>query len=312
MKKLLFVYNPHAGKGVIHKHLSAILSIFEEAGYESVCHETTGPLDGKNTVAEEGSAYDLIVCFGGDGTLNEIVSGAMQLSKRPPIGFIPAGSTNDTAKNFALPHDFEEAARIAVTGRPMKTDIGSLGDMYFVYVAAFGDLSSVAAFTPQELKKKYGHAAYLMEGIKILPKMRYYPLQVVCEDGKEIEGEYFLGMVTNSFQVGGFSGITGKNVDLQDGLFEVLMLAKPRDIRDFEKQVEAVLIRKEDHSVDVTYGKIPDGENDYYEVVTKFRTAQLTIQSTEDVQWVIDGEDAGRHREISLKNHRQAIEIMVK
>lgn len=311
MKKLLFIYNPNAGKGRIKDHLANILDIFQKNGYEPEVYRTTAPRDGERKAKECGSDYDLIVCFGGDGTLSEIVSGVMALSERPPIGFIPAGSTNDTAKTYDLPLDIEEAAKVAVTGVPAAFDVGSLGDRYFVYVASFGDISAVSAFTPPEAKKRFGHAAYVIEGLKTLPKMRFQPMTVEYDDSETVEGEFYLGMVTNSLQVGGFPGITGKSVDLRDGRFEVLILAKPRNILDLEKQVEDVLIRKDDSSVDVTYGKLPEGE-EAYEVVTKFKAGKIRFHSEEEVQWVVDGEDAGIHKDVTLINHQKAIRIMVK
>ena len=310
MKRLLFVFNPNAGKGIIKQHLDRLMMIFKDAGFETTAYRTKAPLDGMRFVAEHGEEYDRIVCFGGDGTLNEIVTGVMKLKKRPTIGFIPAGSTNDTAKNFHLPTDVEQAAIIAVSGRPFKIDIGSLGDYYFVYVASFGDLPAVSALTPQEEKRRFGHAAYVIEGMKVLPKMATPHVKITYDDGESLEGEFYLGMIANSYQVGGFYGITGQSVDLQDGKFEVMLLAKPRNILDLEKQVEHVLIRKDDESVDVTYGRIPEGE-DGYEVVTKFKAEKISFYSEEELQWVVDGENAGRHNEISLNNHRQAVEIMV-
>lgn len=310
MKKLLFIYNPNAGKGKIKESIPRILEIFERHEYLVTQYKTKAPFDGKKEVERCGSEYDLIVCCGGDGTLSEIAFGVASLEKRPPIGFIPAGSTNDTAQSYHIPKDIEEAALVAVSGIPFKTDLGMLGERNFIYVASFGDISAVSAFTPQEAKRKFGHLAYIAEGMKTLPKMKYHNITVRYDD-EEITGEFYLGMITNSFQVGGFKGITGGNVDLQDGCFEVLLLKKPMDILDFARQVNSILIRKDDGSLFVDHHFLQK-EDVQYELVHKFKASEIDFICDEEVQWVVDGEDAGKHKKIKIKNINKAVEIMVK
>ncbi len=302
-KRLLFIYNPNAGKSVIPKHLDEVTEIFEKAGYSVGLYRTQGPGDGPKEVIEKADLFDLIVCSGGDGTLSGTVAGMMQLpkEKRKPIGFIPTGSTNDTGKSYGLPSVITEAAKITVEGKRYTTDIGKFNDTFFTYVASLGKLSAVSCFTPQEVKKRWGYLAYLVEGIKVLLHLDAYDLKITYEDteGQEqvIMDNFFLGMITNTLSVGGFNGITGGNVDLQDGLFEVVLCHRPRSLRDFSQLVNNLFLAAN-----------KDWNN---EMVTKFKTRKIKIESDAEVQWVIDGENAGRHKLVNIENEHHAIDIMV-
>ena len=303
-KRLLFIYNPNAGKGMIPKHLDEVTEIFENAGYAVGLYRTKRAGDGSQEVVQRAQEFDLVVCSGGDGTLSEVVSGMMQFPKeqRKPIGFIPTGSTNDTGKSYGLPASIKDAARITVSGEPFATDIGHFNQKFFTYVASLGRLSAVSCFTPQKVKKRWGYLAYLVEGIKVLLHLDAYDLQITWQDaeGKEqrMEDNFFLGMVTNSLSVGGFSGITGGNVDLQDGLFEVVLCKRPKSLGEFSLLVNTMFLDPN-----------KDSNN---EMVTKFKTGRIKIESKDDVQWVIDGENAGKHRSVSIENDSRAIDIMRK
>lgn len=304
MKKLLFIYNPNSGKGIIKDCLDEILDIFGKEGYITTVYRTKAPLDGKQFVRANGADYELVVCSGGDGTLSEIVSGVMGIEpdKRPKIGFIPTGSTNDTGRSYFLPKDTKEAAQIAVSGIVFPTDIGGFESDnaepdYFTYVASFGELSAVSCFTPQNAKKTFGRAAYIAGGINALTHMKSNRLKVTY-DGGTIEGDFYLGMVTNALSVGGFAGITGGDVNLQDGLFEVILLSKPGNIKEFAEQVDKLLVPHKEPK------EAPEG------VLYQFKTKEVRFEGDDDVQWVIDGEDAGIHKNVNVKNNNRAVCIM--
>ncbi len=297
MKDILFIYNPRSGKGKITHHLQDIVEILSEDNRPVDLYETKGPLDAMNKVQSEAGSYRLVVCAGGDGTLSEVVSGMMHREQRTPIGFIPVGSTNDTRSGFGLPKNFLEAARVCLHGTPFRTDIGRFNDEYFTYVASLGSLSAVSCFTSQEMKRILGHGAYLIEGIKQLIRMESYDMEVEFGDNV-ISGEFFLGLVTNAVSVGGFEGITGGNVDLADGLFEVSLLRKPSNIIEFGKAIDKMLIHnKEDREV-------------LDDVVVRFKTDKLIIRSDTPVQWVRDGENGGKHKEAQIRVCDKAVTIM--
>ena len=239
-KQMLFVYNPKAGKAQIRSNLLDIIDTFVKAGYEVTAYPTQAPGDAVKAVQERRAGYDMVVCSGGDGTLDEVVTGMMKSEERLPIGYVPAGSTNDFANSLKIPKSMLQAADVVVNGRTFACDVGKFNYNIFIYVAAFGIFTDVSYGTPQDTKNVLGHAAYLIEGVRRLPSVRSYPLKITC-NGEVIEGEFLYGMVTNSHSVGGFRGITGQNVALDDGLFEVTLIRKPTNPLDINNIIRALV-----------------------------------------------------------------------
>ena len=177
-KKLLFIFNPFSGKGQIKSKLLAIVDQFVKHGYEVTIHPTQKPQDAMEQVEEHAGKYDLVVCSGGDGTLDEVVSGMMRRRQKIPIGYVPSGSTNDFACSLQLPKSMEEAAKLAVSGVPFSCDVGKFNGSYFVYIAAFGLFTDVSYATSQERKNRIGHFAYIIEGIKRVSAVQSYHLRI--------------------------------------------------------------------------------------------------------------------------------------
>ena len=223
MKKLLFIFNPQAGKGQIRTKLLQIVDIMVKESYEVTIYPTQAKEDARMLAEERAGEFDLVVCSGGDGTLDETVSGLMRCGQRIPLGYIPAGSTNDFANSLKIPKDMLKAAQIAVSGHRFACDVGAFNEKSFIYVAAFGIFTSVSYQTRQEWKNILGHAAYFLEGVKSLPEITSYYMRVEYND-IVIEDEFIYGMVTNSNSVGGFKNMTGKNILLDDGKFEVTLI----------------------------------------------------------------------------------------
>lgn len=292
MEKLLFVYNPRSGKGLIRNSLSSIIELFSERGYDVTVYPTKKELDASETVERRAAEFDLIACSGGDGTLDEVITGLMRSGKRRRVGYIPAGSTNDFANSVGIPRQMEQAARLIVDGEPFACDLGKFNDEYFVYVAAFGLLTDVSYQTPQDMKNVLGHIAYVLEGMKRMGSWKSCHLKVESSEFSE-EGNFVFGMVTNSNSVGGFKGLVGKDIDLSDGLFEVLLVRTPQNIIEWQDAITAVLIKSESSRM-----------------VVRFKTEQLTITSQEPIAWTRDGENGGQHTKVELTNLRQAMEIM--
>ena len=295
MKKMLFIFNPRSGRERLRTKLLDILDLFVKAGYEVTVHVTQSAGDAQKQVEKKGGGVELLVCSGGDGTLNEVVSGMMAWSreKRPQLGDIPAGSTNDFAASLDLPKNMLRAAAIAVAGRPFAIDVGKFGDgRYFVYVAAFGAFTEVSYKTPQETKNVLGHQAYMLEAVKRIAGLKSYRMKFFWDD-QELEEDFILGMVTNTISIGGFKGLVQPRVALNDGEFEVMLVRKPRTPKDIQSIVSC-LINK-------------DAEND---CVYMFRTSNLRMESEEIVDWTLDGEYGGGVKEICIENLRE--EIVVK
>lgn len=295
MKKMLFIFNPRSGRERLRTKLLDILDLFVKAGYEVTVHVTQSAGDAQKQVEKKGGGVELLVCSGGDGTLNEVVSGMMAWSreKRPQLGYIPAGSTNDFAASLDLPKNMLRAAAIAVAGRPFAIDVGKFGDgRYFVYVAAFGAFTEVSYKTPQETKNVLGHQAYMLEAVKRIAGLKSYRMKFFWDD-QELEEDFILGMVTNTISIGGFKGLVQPRVALNDGEFEVMLVRKPRTPKDIQSIVSC-LINK-------------DAEND---CVYMFCTSNLRMESEEIVDWTLDGEYGGGVKEICIENLRE--EIVVK
>ena len=203
----------------LKNQLAAVLDAFVKAGWDVTVHPTQGSGDATGVTLRRAGEFDRIVCSGGDGTLHEVVAGLMKRDSRPAVGYIPAGTTNDFAKNLDLPRGMEAMAATAAAGVPRPVDIGRFNDRFFLYVAAFGAFTDVSYNTPQQFKNVFGHLAYVLEGATRLGSIQAYPLRVEHDGGVE-EGEFCYGMVSNTVSVGGFRGAPAETVKLDDGLFE--------------------------------------------------------------------------------------------
>ena len=293
MKKLLFVVNGHSGKGQIKNKLLDIIDIMIKEGYHVQVHTTQEREDATKVVREQAKYYDLVVCSGGDGTLDEAVTGMRQSEVRTPLGYIPAGSTNDFANSLEIPKDMIQAAKTAVLGVPFSCDVGEFNGDYFIYVAAFGIFTDVSYATSQELKNALGHVAYILEGAKRLHTIKSYHMRVEY-DGNEIEGDFLLGMITNSTSVGGFKNMTGKDVKLDDGLFEVTLIHKPKNIIELNTIIASLTNLK-----------------DETDLIDSFRADSVKFYSEEEIPWTLDGEFGGDHKEVQIKDHCKAVDIMI-
>lgn len=298
MKKLLFVYNPRAGKEMLKPRLSDVLDIFVKAGYEVTVHPTQAYRDAYYQIKEyEVGKYDLIACSGGDGTIDEVATGMMKRREMGkdvvPVGYIPAGTTNDFAKSLHIPRKPLAAADNAVKGVPFPCDIGKFNDSVFVYIAAFGIFTDVSYETDQAVKNVLGHMAYILEGAKRIFNIPSYKIKVE-HDGEVIEDEFIFGMVTNSRSVGGFSNMVGKNIVFDDGLFEVTLIKTPKNPIALQEIIAALLIEQVDTKHMYT-----------------FKTRKITFDSVEEIPWTLDGEFGGEQDYVEIENVQKAMEIMV-
>lgn len=298
MKKLLFVYNPRAGKEMLKPRLSDVLDIFVKAGYEVTVHPTQAYRDAYYQIKEyEVGKYDLIACSGGDGTIDEVATGMMKRREMGkdvvPVGYIPAGTTNDFAKSLHIPRKPLAAADNAVKGVPFPCDIGKFNDSVFVYIAAFGIFTDVSYETDQAVKNVLGHMAYILEGAKRSFNIPSYKIKVE-HDGEVIEDEFIFGMVTNSRSVGGFSNMVGKNIVFDDGLFEVTLIKTPKNPIALQEIIAALLIEQVDTKHMYT-----------------FKTKKITFDSVEEIPWTLDGEFGGEQDYVEIENVQKAMEIMV-
>ncbi len=294
MKKLLFIYNPNAGTGMLKPRLSDVLDIFVKAGYEVTVYPTQKYHDALMKTISYTGEYDLLVCSGGDGTLDEVVTGMARRVKQIPIGYIPAGTTNDFARSLHISKDVLEAADTAVNGTPFSCDIGVFNEDFFVYIAAFGLFTDVSYETKQSVKNVLGHLAYVLEGAKSIFNIPSYHVKVI-HDEEVIEEDFMFGMVTNSRSVGGFQGIIGRDVVFDDGEFEVTLIKTPKNPLELNEIVASLLIRQIDSKHIYT-----------------FRTGKIRFESLEEIPWTLDGEFGGEHDVVDIVDRKQGLQIMVK
>lgn len=285
MENLLFVYNPRAGKGRARWMLSGVINAFTRAGRLVTAYPTQAPGDARRIIRELAPKFDRVACCGGDGTLHEVMAGLMDLpeSARPPVGYLPMGTTNDYARNLALPRGLEEMAALAAEGEPRGVDLGKLGEEYFIYVAAFGLFADTSYSTPQEMKNLLGHLAYVLKGATELTSQKRYHLKVDYDEG-QLEGDYIYGMVSNTISVGGVIGLPAGEVKLDDGRLEALLVEAPQSIAQLNAAVRALARQEysEESGVRVLHS-------------TRFK-----FTGEEKVPFTVDGEFGGEHRQVEI------------
>ena len=295
-KKMLFLVNPKAGQQELRVNLLEMIDVFTAGGYDVTVHTTQGQGDLTRWVAEYGSRYDRIVCAGGDGTLNEAVTGVMALEERPPIGYIPGGTVNDVAHTLGLSREPVKAARDIISGVPQAIDVGNFcGDRWFTYVAGFGAFTDVSYETPQEEKRLLGRLAYLLKGAKTLGEIRPIPMRMQV-NGQVIEDDVLLGLVCSTTSVGGFRPNMPalKNVSLNDGLSEVIVVKHIASLQDLNGI--GTLLTKREFDPKFFY---------------TFQTDHICFEFPAEVKWTLDGEFGGAVSKVEIGNHNNAVEIIV-
>ena len=292
MKKMLFIMNPFAGVKRANRHLADILLTFTQAGYEVITHMTLGR--GDAIAREKGKDVDLVVCCGGDGTLNETITGLLSAGADTPIGYIPAGSTNDFASSLKLPTNILKAAQTIVEGEPVSYDVGRFGGRYFSYVASFGAFTRSSYATPQNVKNALGHTAYVLSGITELSQIRNEHVKMEI-DGQTVEGDFLFGAICNSTSVGGILTLDPKQVDMGDGLFEILLVRAPENLGEIHECIQALQSQK------------------YNCAMLTFRSAQkVRIFADPEMPWTLDGEKEDGHETVEVENLHHAIRLVQK
>jgi len=292
MKKMLFILNPCAGTKKANKVLAEILAVFNRADFLVQTYITAGPKDAVDAVKRLGPGMDMIVCCGGDGTFNETVTGLLEAKLGIPLGYIPAGSTNDFAHSLHLSTDPLAAARQIVAGPPEPLDVGRFDTRYFSYIASFGAFTKASYTTPQNVKNALGHTAYMLEGIRELSQIRKAHVRLEL-DGETLEDDYLFGAVCNSTSLGGILTLDPNQVDMGDGLFEVLLVRAPRELGEITECIAAVQ------------------KQQYNCRMMTFRSAkQVNIYADADMFWTLDGEKTPGHSNMSVTNLHHAIKLM--
>ncbi|MDO4314573.1 MAG: YegS/Rv2252/BmrU family lipid kinase [Oscillospiraceae bacterium] len=292
-KKLLLIVNPRAGRSKSRGPLYDAASIFSEAGYLLTIHNTAEPGDATETAAREGGDYDVVVAAGGDGTLNEVISGLMRLERRPPLGYMPQGSTNDFASSLHISGQPAAAAAAIAKAAPRRLDIGRWNERNFAYVASFGAFTRSSYAAPQAAKNALGHFAYILEGMKDLNSLRPYRVRLTA-DGEALDGEYLFGAVCNSTSIGGLMKLDPERVVLDDGKFEMLLIPNPKTPVDLQNLVLALLNQHYDR-----------------EGLVFRHVSSIHLETEEELPWSLDGEYAASAPAVDIVNCRQALTMLL-
>ena len=294
MKKMLFILNPISGQKRAAKHLADIVSLYNRAGFEVITYVTGEQGDATRMVEEKCHEVDLIVCCGGDGTYNETITGLQRAGSKVPVGYIPAGSTNDLATSLALSGNVMQAARDVLEGEPVAYDIGKFQDRYFSYVASFGAFTAVSYNTPQYIKNALGHTAYLLGSIQELSQIRKEHIRMVLDEERIVEDDFLFGAICNATSVGGVLTLDPNQVDMSDGLLEVLLVRAPKNLTELTECIQAVQSQN--------YGNCA--------MITFLSARKMEIYTNPDMVWTLDGEREDGHLHIHVENQHLAVNLM--
>lgn len=291
-KRLLLLLNPISGKKIGKRYLADVLEQFCREGYAPTVYVTTRRGDARALACAHGGEAELVVCLGGDGTFNEVVTGLLDGGHHTPIGYIPCGSTNDFAAGIGLKKTIPAATTAILQGTPHTYDVGVFGERYFSYVASFGIFTRASYATPQNVKNALGHLAYVLEGMKELSTIR--PWHVRFEvDGRTVEGDYLFGAVSNSLSLGGVLNLDPKSVNMNDGLLELLLVKMPRNATELSECIRALAEQRYET-----------------DAITFMSGSEFTVTADPTMEWTLDGEWGSGAEQISIRNRRGAITLL--
>lgn len=293
LKKVLLIINPKAGMMKIRSKTLDIIDLFTKNDCLVTAVTTKCKGDATEIAKKYAKDFDLTVCSGGDGTLNEVIAGVITLDSPVTLGYIPAGTTNDFASSLNISSDPTKSALGAINGTPQTFDIGKFGDSYFTYVASFGAFTSSSYSAPQATKNALGHLAYILEGMKDLSSLRPYQISISA-NGKTYEGKYILGSVSNSVSIGGMIKMDKNLVKFNDGVFEVMLIKYPENIDKFNKILHSIQTQKYDP-----------------EVIDFFQAPKLSVSMEEITPWSLDGEYNAGAKNIEISVLPSAIKLNI-
>lgn len=305
MKNVILIVNPVSGK---LKGKAALFGVLEALSANDIA-PTVLLTKGRGHAIElardaaklhEEGRCDAVFCCGGDGTLNEVLTGLREAHSKMPVGYIPAGTTNDFANGLGLPLDPPEAARqIAENlnrGKLMNFDVGRFGaDRYFSYIASFGAFSSPSYTTSQEAKNSLGYFAYVLSGVNDFFKIK--PIRTVCttSEGRRIISDLAFGAVSNTRSVGGVVKLGEDEVDMCDGLFEVVLVTMPENPAELS-QIATAVMQSNLHDC---------------KLIKFFRTRHVTFEMQRGTPWTLDGEKAICPGKVTVTNIPKAANLIL-
>ena len=296
-RKLLLIMNPRSGLMLAPKHMAAIIEKFSGAGYLTEVLMTTDKGDARQFAEAYGGDADVVVVSGGDGTFNEVVDGMISAGHSTDIGYLPTGSTNDFANSLGLPKNLMDCVDAVIKGKATPIDIGSFNGRYFSYVASFGAFTSATYSVPQNLKNIFGHAAYVMGGIKEIAELKPIHAKFISDKdtghARVYEGNYVIGAICNSKSIGGILHLENLGVDMSDGQMEVLLIKMPTDI-----------IMLSEIAMSMFSGSFQSGQ------IESFTASTLEVEIESGIHWTLDGEYEEGKQHCDIRTIPSAISVI--
>lgn len=291
--KMLLITNPASGKGTIKKDLYKIVKNFKKLKFKVDLKYTNLDYNASQIVMNYDKDCDVIIVLGGDGTLNEVVTGLTKSNKKIKVGFIPIGTTNDFAKSLKIKRNRIELSKTILDKDVKDCDTGKINDKYFNYVAAFGVFTETSYATSREQKRKFGRLAYVFNGIKELFKIRKHKAKIYADD-MIITDDFIYGGISNSKSIAGFELYNKDEVDMSDGKFEAMFIRMPKNFFRKIKLGFDLLLKNRKNSD-----------------IICFKVSKIVIEVEEPVDWTMDGEYAGKYSVVKIENLQKNMAFLV-
>lgn len=291
--KIFLIVNPCSGTGKMKRELFGVVEVLTRGGYSVTVYPTASRGDATRVVEELPDEYKTVVCCGGDGTLNEVITGVIKGEKKVSIGYIPSGTLNEWSSGLGISKNIKKAAEDILTGKEVPLDIGRIGNSYFTYTASFGAFTSASYSAPQDVKNILGQVAYVLEGIKSLGNIKPLSLTFKADD-KVYSGNYLFGAVANSMSVGGIIKLNHASVDLSDGYFEVVLIETPDSIAELNDIIDGILKK------DLNRKKI-----------SQFKAKRIAVTDHTGIDWTLDGEYMHGSEKLLIENMNKAINFII-
>ncbi len=291
--RVMMIVNPKSGKSRPYFSAGKVADMFAENQMEVAVYFTAPEYKADYLIREHIDEFDILACCGGDGTISEAISGMMACEENKPMGYIPAGTTNDLARSLGISTNMTRAARSIIFDDPHPLDVGSFDEEYFIYIASFGAFTEVSYETPQAAKNLFGHFAYLLHAVQCMHKIRSYHLKVKTDE-RRVEGDFIFGAVTNSTSVAGIFQYPEKYVDFADGKYEILLIKKPKNIWTALSILITMLRKSYRH-----------------DNIIRFKASDIRVISEEPLDWSVDGEHKTGGLEVHIQNNPRAVSLIM-
>ena len=283
--KVLIVVNPVAGKAKINRNIIKIRDNIAKIGEKDVIIKYTKKNKNATEIIKKCEIdFDVLFVCGGDGTLNEVIQALCDLDKRVPIAYLPVGTTNDFAKSLEVPFDIQKLSRNFDLTTIKEVDVGRINNRFFNYVSSTGLFAKTSYQTTSKMKNKYGRFAYVISGVKEVISCKPQRLKIYINN-EIVEDEFVYTSISNSCYIGGFKLFRKKDVRLDDGKFEVLL------VKGKGKFFETLILL-----LKIITGNFKDKNIRFY------KTNSLKIESDSDIEWSIDGEYGGKTKLVIIEN----------